>query len=169
LVLGPDAVPLVTAVEQAAAAPELTVLSALAHGSGARAVQVALAALGAIQGLDDERARLYLDLVMASLVEAARRALEAVMADGTYEYQSDFARRYVAKGRAEGEARGKAEGEAKGRAEGRADAVVAVLEARGLDVPAALRQRLGGCTDLAQLDEWLRRAVTIASAAELLD
>ncbi|MBI4701227.1 MAG: hypothetical protein HY744_08730, partial [Deltaproteobacteria bacterium] len=31
LVLGPDAVPLVTAVEQAAAAPELAVLSALAH------------------------------------------------------------------------------------------------------------------------------------------
>ncbi|MBI4705674.1 MAG: hypothetical protein HY744_31670 [Deltaproteobacteria bacterium] len=156
LVLGPDAVPLVTAVEQAAAAPELAVLSALAHGSGAHAVQVALAALGAIQGLDDERARFYLDLVMASLGEAARQALEAVMASGTYEYQSDFAKRYVAKGRAEGEAKGKAE------------AVVAVLEARGLDVPAALRQRLGGCTDLAQLDEWLRRAVTVASAAELL-
>ncbi|MBI4701228.1 MAG: hypothetical protein HY744_08735 [Deltaproteobacteria bacterium] len=32
---------------------------------------------------------------------------------------------------------------AKGRIEGRAEAVVAVLEARGLDVPAALRQRLG--------------------------
>ena len=42
-----------------------------------------------------------------------------------YEYQSDFARRYVAQGRAEGlatgEAEGLAKGEAKGLAEGRAE------------------------------------------------
>ena len=33
-----------------------------------------------------------------------------------YEYQSDFARRYFAQGRAEGKAEGKAEGTAEGRA-----------------------------------------------------
>ncbi len=59
-------------------------------------------ALGA--ELDEERARFYGDLVQNALNEAARRALEAKMKG--YEYQSDFAKKYVAQGRAEGEAQG---------------------------------------------------------------
>ena len=79
------------------------------------------------------------------------------MASGNYEYQSDFARRYVAQGKAEGEAAG------------RAHAVLAVLAARRLDVPAAVRARIAACTDLAKLDAWLGRAVTATSAAEVVD
>jgi hypothetical protein len=76
------------------------------------------------------------------------------MASGNYEYQSDFARRYVAQGKAEG------------RAEGRAHAVLAVLAARGLDVPEDVRARITACTELERLDAWLARAVTAASAAD---
>jgi hypothetical protein len=65
----------------------------------------------------------------------------------TYEYQSDFAKRYVAqgeaRGRAEGEARGRAEGEARGRAEGEARGVLTVLAARGIAVPDDVRARRG--------------------------
>jgi hypothetical protein len=39
----------------------------------------------------------YGDLVLHSLNEAARQALEAMMKG--YEYQSDFAKKYVAQGR----------------------------------------------------------------------
>ncbi len=56
-------------------------------------------ALPAIQGLDDDRGSLYYHLVYNSLNEAARRALEAMMKG--YEYRSDFAKKYVAEGRAE--------------------------------------------------------------------
>jgi len=60
---------------------------------------------------------------------------------------------------------GKAEGEAKGKAE----AVLVVLEGRGLRVSVATRKHVLGCHDLAQLDAWLRRAATVASARALFD
>ena len=93
------AVPVVTEPEEAARRPELGVLSALAHGETEQGATIAAAVLPAIQGLDDDRVRLYYDLVYNSLNEAARRALEAMMKG--YQYQSDFAKKYVAQGRAE--------------------------------------------------------------------
>ncbi len=159
LVLGPDGVPVIVDAERAKQAPELAVLSAIAYGESEHALPVALAALAAAAALDDERARLYADVVMASLGKAVRHALEEMMASEGYEYQSEFARRYVAKG--------EAKGEAKGRAEGRASAVLTVLRARNIDVGPEAEQRILGCADLDQLDEWTRRAVTAQSAAEL--
>jgi hypothetical protein len=126
------------------------------HGHGGDALAVAEAALAAARGLDDERSKLYADLVFASVDEAARAILEALMASGNYEYQSDFARRYVAQGRAEGEAAG------------RAHALLAVLVARGLDVPEDVRARITACSDLALLDAWLARAVKASSAADVI-
>lgn len=79
------------------------------------------------------------------------------MTTGTYEWRSDFARRHRAQGRAEG----KAEGEAK--------AVLAVLEARGLTISDDARVRVTGCTDLDQLDNWVRRAATATSADDLFE
>jgi hypothetical protein len=57
--------------------------------------------------LDEDRSSLYLDLMLASLSDAARRELQA-MDPAKYEYQSDFAKRFVAQGRVEGEASGRA-------------------------------------------------------------
>ena len=85
LVLGPDAVPVLTDLEQAAAMPELSVLSAIAHGGGEHGFAIALAALAAARGLDVERATLYDDLVLFWLNEAARRKLEDLMERGSYE------------------------------------------------------------------------------------
>lgn len=117
LVLQPRDVPEVLDLEAARIDPELAVLSAMAHGQStdtAKSVQIALAAQLASLGLDEDRSRLYFDLVLSSLSEAARRALQT-MDPATYEYQSEFARRYVAQGRSEGRAEGKAEGKAEGR------------------------------------------------------
>ncbi len=91
------------------------------------------------------------------------------MASEGYQYQSEFARKYVAKGRAEGEAKGRAEGEAKGRAEGRASAVLTVLQARNIDVGPDAAERILACTDLTEFDEWARRAVTVQSVDELFE
>ena len=48
-------------------------------------------------------------------------------------------------------------------------ALLEVLDARGIEVDAASRQRILDCSDLAQLKVWLRRAVTVQSAHELFE
>jgi hypothetical protein len=156
LVLGPRSIPAVRDATAAALAPELAVLSAMVHGEEPDALEIGTAALAAASGLDDERARLYADLVMRSVHPGARAILEALMTSGKYEYQSDFARRYVAQGKAEGEA------------EGRAHSVLEVLKVRRIDVPDAVRDRILSCTDVAILDTWLARAVTARSASEVV-
>ena len=155
LVVGPNAIPVVRDVEQAVRDPELAVLSAMAHGTDKDASAVALAALAAAAGLDDSRAVLYSDLILLSLGEAARTALEELMNSGRYEYQSDFAKKHQAYGRAEGKAEGKAEG------------VLKVMEARHIAISDEQKQRILNCTDLALLDRWLAQSVSVSSADEL--
>jgi hypothetical protein len=103
-VLGPSGVPEIADEAEARANPELAVLSAMAHGRDddvARSTRIAMAAQSATAGLDADRSKLYFDLILSSLSEAARQALGA-MDIRKYEYQSDFARRYVAQGEAAG-------------------------------------------------------------------
>lgn len=110
IVLGPSGVPEVIDEAQAEADPELAVLSAMAHGKDAdthKSVRIATAAQLASLRLDASRARLYFDLIMHSLSEAARKALQ-IMNPDTYEYQSDFAKHYISKGKAEGGQSGRA-------------------------------------------------------------
>jgi hypothetical protein len=154
-VLRSAAVPVVTDPAEAARRPELGVLSALAHGKTEQGVTIAAAVLPAIHGLDDDRGRLYLDLVYNSLNEAARRALETLMKD--YEYQSDFAKKYVAQGRAEG------------RTAEAARAVLTVLRVRGLAVSDAVRERILAQKDQERLERWLEKAAVAASVAAVLD
>ncbi len=100
-VIGPSGVPEVADTAQARADPELAVLSAIAHGGdpdSRKAARIADTARDATQALDADRRRLYLDLVLASLSEAAKRELKA-MDPAKYEYQSDFAKQYIALGK----------------------------------------------------------------------
>lgn len=66
-------------------------------------------------------------------------------------------------------AAGVASGRAEGHAEGKAEAVIMVLTARGLTLDHATRAQLLAERDPARLDHWIVRAMTCASAAELLD
>ena len=150
-VLRRTAVPVVTDPEEAARRPELGVLSAIAHGEAEQGATIASVVLPAILELDDERMRLYYDLVYNSLNEAARHALEAKMKG--YEYQTDFAKKYVAQG----------------RVEGRAEDVLTVLRVRGLAVPDAVRERILAQKDPERLERWLEKAVVAASIAAVID
>jgi uncharacterized glyoxalase superfamily protein PhnB len=153
-VLGPDEVPVVTDPEIADQDPEVALLSVVAHGHGAHGLAIAKAVLVAVDKLDENRKALYTDLVHISVGDAVRKALEAMMAGG-YEFQSDFAKTYFGRGRAEGEALGEAR------------AVLLVLKARGLAVSEESRQRMLTCQDIAQLDRWAERAATVTDVAEL--
>ncbi|MGH3612771.1 MAG: hypothetical protein ACRDRK_09270 [Pseudonocardia sp.] len=161
LVIGPDRVPVFTDAAPALRAPELAVLSALAHGRDPRRSEVLDVLADALAGVETQQAVLYLRLVLAALPQAARIHLEELMTTGTYEYQSEFTERL----RNEGAARG----EAKGRAEAKADDVLRVLRARGVEVPDDVRARIVGCTDLERLDAWLDRASTAHSVDDLGD
>jgi hypothetical protein len=93
------------------------------------------------------------------LNDAARRTLEGMMKG--YEYQSDFAKKYVAQGRTEGRT--------EGRAEEAARAVLTVLRARGLAVKDADRERILAQTDPERLERWLEKAAVAASVTAVLD
>ena len=58
---------------------------------------------------------------------------------------------------------------AEGKAEGKADAVLAVLEGRGLAMSEAERERIAACRDDEALSSWLVRAGTCASVGEMLE
>ena len=70
-----------------------------------------------------------------------------------YEYQSDFAKKYVAQGRAEEAGR----------------AVLTALRVRGIVVPAADRERILAEKDPAKLERWHERAILATSIGEVLD
>ena len=96
IVIGFDQIPRVTDAARARAAPQLAVLSALAHPD----LDVAAAALTALDGLPESDQKLYWDVILNGLPALVRQALEARMIKG-YEYQSDFARKYYRQGRDE--------------------------------------------------------------------
>ncbi|MCL2450723.1 MAG: hypothetical protein FWD17_17390 [Polyangiaceae bacterium] len=81
------------------------------------------------------------------------------MANGEYEFQSDYFKNIIAKH--------SARAEAKGEARGRAQALLTLLQARGLRVSDEARARISSCTDGGQLDVWIRGALTVASVDEL--
>ena len=71
-------------------------------------------------------------------------------------------------GETKGKAEGKAEGESKGRVEGKSEALLAVLTARGVEVPEVVRQKILACRDLATLDRLLVQAATATSPDDVL-
>ncbi|HKO52581.1 MAG TPA: hypothetical protein VJV79_32965 [Polyangiaceae bacterium] len=174
VVLSAEAIPKVVDAAVARASPELSVLSALAHGGGdpATATAIGVAGLSALEGLETGIAMIYFDLISAALGEAARKAIEAMIPQG-YKFQSEFALKHIAEGRAIGlkigEAIGEARGEAIGEARAKANAVLTVLEVRGLNPSAEARARILACSERTQLDSWLQRAATATDSSELFE
>jgi hypothetical protein len=153
----PHDVPLVVDVELARANPALAVFSAICHGGDAGVDVVFPALAEALRALGPQKAIFYHDVVLAGLPQAPRVRWEAYMSTATeYEFRSELLREAAARGQALGEARG----------EGRS--VLTVLDARGVSVPEAIRKQILACTDLTQLDTWLRRAVTATTADDII-
>ena len=156
LVLGPSGIPEVIDVQEALADPELAVLSAMAYGKGAdtqKSVQIALAAQLASHGLDEDRSKLYVDLIFNALSEAARRAFEA-MNSAKYDYQSGLGSGFFEHGREEG------------RQEGARTLVIKLLTRRFGDLTEAARVQLAGASveELDAIGERLLSAPTLEKA-----
>ncbi len=78
------------------------------------------------------------------LGEVARAIVEQIMNKGTYQFQSDFARKYIAMGKAEGEAR----------------LLLKQLRFKGFTVSPELVARVESCQDLEQRGRWAERILT---------
>lgn len=159
LTIDPTRMPVVAREEEARILPELAVLSAHAHGNDDH--RTLRAVIGALDSTPEMNRAFYYDYVLSGLNEAARKELESLMAVETYEWQSDFARKYVGIGREEGRE--------EGRASGVARSVISVLEARGFDVTGKIRERIESCTDLETLEKWVPAAVTVDRPEDLFD
>lgn len=162
LVLGPDAIPRVSDHVTARSHLELAVLSTLVHAREADAQELASAAVRALLEIDDDRAGVYIDLILSAVSTLARRHLEAIMTQ-KYEYQSDFAKKYYGQGRAEGRAEGAAEGAAAAR-----KGLHNILKLRGFTLTNEQRARIEAAR-LADLERWIDGAVTTESADALLE
>jgi hypothetical protein len=66
-------------------------------------------------------------------------------------YRSDFARHHCGQG----------------QIDAMANDVLLVLDARGIEVPEDMRERITSCTELDQLETWIRRAATLGTARDL--
>ncbi|MFE9245460.1 hypothetical protein [Nocardiopsis sp. NPDC006938] len=159
LTVGPSRMPVIAHDEQARELLELSVLSAHAHGN--TDPRTLRAVVEALDSTPERHRAFYYDYVLSGLNEAAREELEGLMAVETYEWQSDFARKYVGIGREEGLE--------EGRAAEAARSVVSVLEARGFTVSDEVRERVGRCTDLGTLEKWVPAAVTVDRPEDLFD
>jgi hypothetical protein len=155
LVVRPSSVPVIEDIEEARKAVELAVLSAMSHGAGDAdtAVRVALAASAVAfeHGRDDFL--LYFGLIQRALGAEARRKFQ-MHPEGVRFFDESQQQSFD-------------KGVEKGVAQARAQAVIAVLEERGIAVSDEQRARIMACSDLAMLDRWLRKAATAARADEI--
>jgi hypothetical protein len=159
-VIGPGQVPVVCDAQVARELPELSVISAILHHDDPAQQEIFVCLGVALMAVGTGLGRQYYDLVFAELPEPVRPYLqEIVMKSLTTEYRSEYNRAIFAEGEAVGEARGEARGEAK--------AIMTVLDARGFTLSEDVRARIAGCTDLDQLDTWLRRVGSITNVNDL--
>ncbi|GAA4592197.1 nucleotide-binding universal stress UspA family protein [Actinoplanes octamycinicus] len=151
MALGPEQVPVIIDPEEACHLPEMAILSTLAHASRPDRDALFNALFTALDTIEPGRAALYTDFVLAALPPAARMFLEEFMATTSHHYQSDFARRYFKQG----------------EAQARAEAVLAVLDARGIETPELFREKMLACTDQDRLARLIQQAATARELDDL--
>jgi hypothetical protein len=152
-VFASDDVPLVLDPELARANPAVAVFAAICHGGRAEVDAAFPALAAALEAIGPASAVSYYDIVLAGLPPEPRKRWEAfVTTVAKPQYYSELFRELSARSEARGEAR----------------AVLAVLDARGIDVPETMRGQVLACTDVEQLEAWVRRAATATSADEVV-
>ena len=148
LVIDPLTIPDPNGPAAATAGPELAVLAVLTGALDLNQDSARRLVLASLANLDDSRLATYTVLVRSAVSQSARQALEDLM---TTKFRDTFVDRLLAEGEAKGEAR----------------AILRVLAARGLEVPAKVREQVLSCTDTSQLETWTDRAAIAVSVEEV--
>lgn len=153
-VLGPDSVPKITDEEMVTREPALATFSAIVHSeSGSIDAILELLAHG-MRSFDEDTVRYWSELLEVGLENTPARdkwkELEKMVATFFPGRGTLFEQSYL-----------------KGQAEAKAEGVLRVLGVRCLPVSDTIRERITTCTDLAALDTWLARAVTVGRVEDL--
>lgn len=161
LVIGPGDLPAIAEDERTRAG--LSVLTAIVHGRNRSpdAAELAVAACSVLDGMPDDRYRVYFDTIETALHPAARKEWKAMMDLRKFPYEGPTAKKFVAEGMAKGMAQGIAEGERK--------ALLTFLRARGFRVTRKVTTRIRECDDAAILHGWIERAARVAKLDEVFD
>jgi hypothetical protein len=158
VVLGPDNVPAVTSLAEAADDIPFAVFSALTHSRGPEAHAILEALAAALDTIDTETADFLVEFTEAGLGSTPGQQIwKVLMATVTYPYVSEL------------RSKGRQEGRQEGRAQGQAQSILQVLDRRGIAVDAGSRERIESCTEADTLSTWLDRALTAAKATDLFD
>ncbi|MGW5260940.1 hypothetical protein ACWEQG_08205 [Microbispora sp. NPDC004025] len=171
----PGRLPLVTDPDEARRHPVLAVLSVAMNGDHPDIDKGLQAMLEGLKEVGGEGVQLYLNYVFGRIPAVAGERLKELLMTASADYEKVIGDRYfsewVNKGLEQGLERGRIEGRQEGREEGRAEgeieAILAVLDARGLDIPSEARERISRCSDLHLLEKWIRRAATAKSVDDL--
>jgi hypothetical protein len=148
LVLGPHNVPVITDPSAAARDIPLATLSAITHAKDPDAPAILKALAVALKTIDEDTARIFAELTELGLGKAlAAETWRQLMAVDLSFFRSETSQRL--------------------RAESRAEDILLILDARGIDVPDAARERIATCTDLDTLRTWVTRAATADTAEDL--
>jgi hypothetical protein len=134
-----------------AGGPHLTVFAASMGGIDLESEAGARQVLDATASTEVSAAdRLRMTVIILTLAsDAERQILEAMMT--TSEYEKTFVERI----------------HDQGIAEGKAEAVLRLLDVRGVALTREQRDQVTSCTDAAQLDLWFDRAITAGTDAEV--
>jgi hypothetical protein len=150
IVLGPTTMPRITDPARAERDPEAVAISALIH-AGHDDVELVGAIAAAFSTLAAERAMMVYDVLLPRLTTHAVSALEVLMQKQGYEWQSDFARKHRAEGRADGLRMG----------------LELILQQRGLALSDSQQEIVRTCAEPARFEQWIRRAATAGTADEV--
>ncbi|MEU6239601.1 hypothetical protein [Streptomyces sp. NPDC047024] len=173
-VLGPDTVPRITDEAMVAREPALATFSAIVHSESEQSDAILNLMARGMRSFDKATALYWSELLEIGLENTPARdmwrELEKMVVTFFPGRGTVFEEAYLdgkAKGEAEGKAKGEAEGEAKGELAGKKQAVLRVLEARGLTVSDDVRERVDACTDSEVIDTWLDRSVAVERVEDL--
>jgi hypothetical protein len=164
VVLGPENVPSVTDPEEARLDATFAVFSALTHSRDAELDAILEALVGALNTIDRDTALILMEITEVGLGgTVGQQKWRDLMIKQLTPYMSEFRRQGIEEGLAEG----LAEGRAQGLAEGRTEAILQVLDKRGIAVDDESRERIVSCTDLDILGAWLDRSFTATQVSDL--
>ncbi|GAA2503440.1 hypothetical protein GCM10010393_39880 [Streptomyces gobitricini] len=160
LVAGPHNMPVIRNTVEARKDLALTTLAAITHADNPDVAAILKAVSGALRETPEELSFPLAELISQGLGKRpAAQLWRQLMAVDLSFYKSPISEEIRDEGRAEGRV--------EGRVEGRAEALLIVLEQRGLGIPEETRDRITSCDDPELLRRWLARAVTAPSVEDV--
>jgi hypothetical protein len=132
----------------------------MTHGRGPKAAAILESLAAALKTIDADSAAAFVQFVDSCLADRqVKQMWRDLMTAMQYFWRHPLAEQVREEGREQGREQG--------RTQAKAEMILRILEWRDIPVSDPVRERVGGCAELDQLEVWAQRAVHAAEAAEL--